>query len=421
MGMKFIYRLLPCLLLLIVPSRSECCTSVIISGKNRPDGRPVMMKNRDSNHYYNHVAHFKGRRFRYVGLVNSDDDAGAVWGGTNEKGFCIMNTASYNLWEASDGITRKEMDKEGEFMAAALGVCADRKDFEKFLDTLSRPMRVETNIGIIDAGGSAVYYEIGNLKWKSYDVNDPAVAPKGWLVRTNFSFCGRDADRAGVERYDTALSVMEDAGDEVYTWGHTELLDRISRCYRHSVLGIDARRDLPQMIASGMFTGAFPNQDFIPRKNTVSALVFEGVKPGEHPLNTVMWAALGYPACSVAFPVLVADRDRLPAYMVKDEGKKYCEANRYSRKMLFRYVFHYKEGAESAKYFDMENIVLGKDGAPSLIECVDAAQRRIDEDFAALRSGMRDKTHTAGFFRKYEEHVSGYFSWQKLSFQRYPL
>lgn len=64
-----------------------------------------------------------------------------MWTGSNETGFSIMNTASYNLKD--DDI--KEMDQEGNLMRKALRVCKTVQDFEHFLDTLPRPMQVEAN------------------------------------------------------------------------------------------------------------------------------------------------------------------------------------------------------------------------------------------------------------------------------------
>lgn len=135
------------------------CTSIIITGKATPDGRPLMWKHRDTGAPYNHIRFFAGDGYKFIGLVNSDDPDGAVWTGTNETGFSIMNTASYNLKD--DDV--EEMDHEGLVMRRALEVCASLADFEHFLDTLSRPMRVEANFGVIDAKGGAAYYETNNM------------------------------------------------------------------------------------------------------------------------------------------------------------------------------------------------------------------------------------------------------------------
>ena len=138
-------------LCLCFPVVDKACTSIIITGKATLDGRPLMWKHRDTGAPYNHIGYFDEGGYRFLGLVNSDDPEGAVWTGSNETGFSIMNTASYNLKD--DDI--KEMDQEGNLMRKALRVCKTVQDFEHFLDTLPRPMRVEANFGVIDAYGGA--------------------------------------------------------------------------------------------------------------------------------------------------------------------------------------------------------------------------------------------------------------------------
>ena len=139
------------------------CTSVIISGKVRADGRPVMMKHRDTSHKTNDILWFQGEKYAFIGLVNTDVPLDKeIWAGTNSAGFSIMNTATYDLKE--DDVPAEKMDREGFLMYRALEICATVEDFEHFIDTLSKPMGVEANFGVIDAQGGAVYYEMGWLR-----------------------------------------------------------------------------------------------------------------------------------------------------------------------------------------------------------------------------------------------------------------
>ena len=127
------------------------CTSVIISGKATANGRPLMLKNRDTDHFNNRMEYFRGPVYSFIGQVNSESEGGEVWAGTNSAGFCIMNTASYNIKD--DDVPAEMMDREGILMFRALGVCATVKDFENLLDNMSKPLYVEANFGIIDASG----------------------------------------------------------------------------------------------------------------------------------------------------------------------------------------------------------------------------------------------------------------------------
>ena len=78
----------------------------------------IFGRHRDTGAPYNHIGYFDEGGYRFLGLVNSDDPEGAVWTGSNETGFSIMNTASYNLKD--DDI--KEMDQEGNLMRKALTI-----------------------------------------------------------------------------------------------------------------------------------------------------------------------------------------------------------------------------------------------------------------------------------------------------------
>ena len=147
-----------------VSLRALCCTSVIISGGVRADGRPVMFKHRDTGHLDNSMRWFQGEKYSFIGLVNSSSEGGEVWSGVNSAGFCLMNTATYDL--KNDDVPDSQMDKEGILMYRALEICTCLNDFENLLDSLPKPLGVEANFGIIDAAGEAAYYEVDNSTWK---------------------------------------------------------------------------------------------------------------------------------------------------------------------------------------------------------------------------------------------------------------
>ena len=173
----------------LMSSDIMACTSAIFTGKATPDGRPLMWKHRDTGEPNNRIQYFKGEKYSFYALINSPDFFNnEAWTGTNEVGFSIMNTASYNLKD--DDVPSKMMDKEGVVMYKALATCRTLADFEKMLDKYKRPMGVEANFGVIDAEGGAAYYEVNNDSWTKVDVNDPKIAPQGYLVYTNHSNTG---------------------------------------------------------------------------------------------------------------------------------------------------------------------------------------------------------------------------------------
>lgn len=390
------------ILLIVSALPSLACTSVIISGRITKDGRPIMMKHRDTDEMDNRVKYFKGKKYDFIGLVNSQTKDGEIWNGTNSSGFSIMNTASYNIKD--DDVPNDKMDQEGRLIYMALGVCANITDFQSFLDTLTKPWGVEANFGIIDAQGNAAYYEVNNHSWVKYDVNDPKVAPDGYRVVTNFSESGREQDRKGLERYYTACDIIKEiiSSNGKTEIGHSELFNYISRSYRNSLLGVDYLKNYDGMINSGYFNGTAIDQDFIPRKITTASIVIEGVKKGENPLHTIMWTILGYPSCSVAIPLFVGDGDHLPSYMKKSSSSPNSLLCDYALHIKVKYVFP-RSVSNGSKYVDLAAVIKGEDGRPSLLSCCQKTDKSIENEFNPLfyqwvNGSISDKD----FYKRYD-------------------
>ena len=378
----------------IILSSSWACTSFIISGKATPSGRPMMFKNRDTDELNNRIAHFQGDKYAFMGLVNAPSLDDEVWAGMNEAGLCIMNTASYNLREDQLDC---QMDREGEFMYHVLGQCANIQEFENWLETYPQPWGVEANFGIIDAQGGAAYYEINNHRWIKYDVNDEA---NGYRVVTNFSFAGRYEDYEGWERYQTATAIMQEKFSREKEMTAIDAINYFSRTYRHEVL---------QLNYSPVNTPEYTvDQDFIPRRITSAVVCFEGVMAGDKPLHTVMWTALGYPACAVAVPLLM-HKDHLPTYMkARNEHAKegqqlnaeICDKS-LQIKNEWAFPLHISNGN---KYVSIQTILSGAEGKPALIDCAQEVEKKIVKDFMPLydqwtKSALSDQV----FFKWYDQ------------------
>ncbi len=272
---------------------SIACTSAIVSGRLTANGRPLMWKNRDTDDQNNKIERIAATKnsYEYVALYNaSDPDCRQAWMGFNEKGFAIMNTASYNL----NSDTIKDMDKEGFVMSLALQKCRTVDDFQNMLDTLSRPMRVEANFGVIDSEGNGAYFETGNYKYVKYDLND---SPTGILTRTNYSYSGRLNKGMGYVREENEKALLArhiskcDFTPAVFT-------EELSRTFYHSLLGKDFTNSGDKYLV---------DQDFIPRRISTATVVVEGVLDGESPLLTTMWVGLGYSPCSEIRAVWIGD------------------------------------------------------------------------------------------------------------------
>ncbi|KAB2923552.1 MAG: hypothetical protein F9K22_08755 [Bacteroidetes bacterium] len=288
------------------------CTTAVVSGKATADGRPLLLKNRDADELQNRLVSIQGLRFRFVGLVNSADSLNEqVWSGYNETGFAIMNSAAYNL-KRND--TTALADREGYIMRHALEVCRTLADFESLLTALPKPLGVEANFGVIDANGGAAYFETDNFRFTRYDATDPAIAPNGYLIRTNYSCAGEENKGMGYIRFSTAEKMFRDEF-RARRLSARFLVGEVPRSLFHAFTGTDLSRNLPKDEKDTTF--AF-FRDFIPRYYTSAATVVQGVKPGETPALTTMWTALGFPLTSVVVPVWLLPDGSLPAILTAD-------------------------------------------------------------------------------------------------------
>jgi hypothetical protein len=312
MNQKRFFLTVLVLVFVLLSNNALACTSAIITGRVTANGRPLLWKHRDTGQEQNRIEYFNTGKYAFLALTDATDKGGIAWTGTNNAGFSIMNTASYNLKD--DQV--KEMDQEGALMYRALELCASLQDFEKMLDTLSRPMRVEANFGVIDAQGGAAYYEVNNHSWVKIDVNDPVIAPHGYLIYTNFSYTGRRDEGMGYMRYQTASELfLQKSSVSGFTpeW----IFSHVSRSFYHAFLGIDLRDpDFSPEKANGWFI----DQDFIPRRSSTCSIVIEGIRKGEDPLNTIMWTVMGYPPAGICIPLWVRMEKDQP-YLLLGQGE----------------------------------------------------------------------------------------------------
>lgn len=300
-------------LLVVSLNQSFACTTFLISGKYTADGRSLLFKNRDTKNMQNSLAFFNDGFYKYIGLVSGAEDwAEKIWGGYNEVGFAIINSAAYNN---NTGDTSNIKDQEGVIMKLALQTCETLEDFEKLLDNISKPSGLDANFGVIDAYGGAAFYETGNYRFIKVDANDPKITPNGILVRTNYSFSGEFEGGYGYCRYNTAISTLNNAAidNSIYP---PFLINNISRNLYHSLTKTDlmtnipAKRDIPEF---RFFI------DYIPRFKTSSAILIVGAKDKDHVKEAMMWTVLGFPLTSVAIPTWVSAGEKLPKVVTMNE------------------------------------------------------------------------------------------------------
>ncbi|MDQ2180536.1 carcinine hydrolase/isopenicillin-N N-acyltransferase family protein [Marinifilum sp. D714] len=310
------------LLLLAVVSvwQSHACTTAVISGKYTKDGRPIIWKLRDTESFENKMMYFTDGKYPYIGMINSNDAKGEqVWGGSNSMGFAIMNSASFNV-NMQD--TTSSKDQEGRFMKLALQQCANLEEFEQLLKDTPKPMGLAAHFGVLDADGNVAFYEVNNHTFTKFDANDPAQAPNGYILRTNYSFTGKKDIGYGFIRFQTAQDIFYQA-DACGNMNAKTVIQDFSRCLKHPVLKRDFRKEFETVPYGENFVNS---GDLITRHGSSSMIMIEGVKEGEDKDMATIWTQVGFPNTSIALPVWVKGGKNLPKVLLAD-GKENCPLN----------------------------------------------------------------------------------------------
>lgn len=378
------------------------CTSVIVSGRVTKDGRPMIFKHRDSKSVHNMMIVVQGQRYRYLGLVNAEDTKpNDVWGGHNEVGFGIINTAAYNL-NGNGGDTAGD----GILIRKALELCATLEDFERLMDTVKKPRDVNSNFAVLDAKGGCAYYETGNYKYVKFDVNDPAVAPDGYLMRTNFGTTGNHKLDQGVERYQAITAFMAEACKE----GHLEhdyLITHISRYLKHGVTQLDMYDMMPETETDTCYVSF---HDYIARYSTASVVLVQGVRPDESPLNTISWTIMGWPLTTIAMPLALLPSGKLPT-LVSHDGNGHSRLCEMGLQLKSR-VFTLKKGNNTAFYGNLAPLI-NKKGTGILQQLLlveEVVMRHGEEAVASLQKAKDPKAMEA-----YYDWVDGFITEQYKS------
>ena len=315
--------LLPMVAILLGGADVQGCTSAVVSGRVTASGRPLLWKLRDTEKLEHRLQYFSDGKYAYVGLVNADSTASTmVWGGCNSAGFAIINTAAFNT---NAGDTTKFTDQEGVVMKEALMECATLADFEAFLSRRKRPWGLNANFGVIDAQGGAAYYETDNNKFEKFDVNDIHVAPRGFLVRTNYTFTGTPNVGYGFIRYATAEREMSEAQTRGVL-DRSLFTERLARNLSNSMTGDDYTSS-----ESGRLSGEMINSsDFLCRYGTASNIVVEGVKRGDDPAGSTLWTTIAFPLTCVSLPAWPSLKNVLPSCAVAQGGRELPELSRWA-------------------------------------------------------------------------------------------
>lgn len=379
------------------------CTTAIVSGKSTPDGRPLLWKLRDTGTLDNCLRYFNDGPLAFTALVNARDTNALVqvWSGVNEAGLAIMNSASFNLRGADTAVAR---DREGMVMHLALRYCKTLADFEHMLDTMARPWGVEANFGVIDAQGGAAYYETDNYHYTKFDVNDPVVAPNGYIIRTNYSNTGTPHVGYGFIRYQTVQDMFYRVAGE----GELDLdfiLNDVSRSQRNALTDSD--------LLHNDFNAAHDvyrfNRDCVARYETASSVIIQGVLKNEPAALTTMWATVGNPHTTLTLPVWNSNLVQLPRTVVAGEQGTalVCDYGMQWKREL--YPIRQGSGSDYIRINRLHN----QQGTGMLCRVMQADARLQNRAMELLdawrRSGEIDKKELKAYYHWLDEQVNAFY------------
>lgn len=321
------------------------CTIAVVSGQVTEDGRPLLWKNRDTDSTRNMVQVFTDGPHRVMAVVDAEDPD-RIWMGMNEAGLCLVNSLSLDLPGGS-----KTGRGNGRFMKLALQNCATADDFENLLKETNRTgRRTRANFGVIDPHGAALIFETGHRSFVKFDANDAQANPRGYVVRSNFAMTA-----AGAKHQGKALDFLKVYSGRRYLRAERLVSKELKRNgklnYRFFLQNLS--RDISDVLDGPLYSVGFESsngkrepqswfaqarrvntQSTINRRNTVSAVVFHGVKPGTEPEWTTMWTLLGEPAFSVAVPCWISSSQ--PCTLLCGQGRSpLCTAARQIRQLNY--------------------------------------------------------------------------------------
>ena len=388
-------------------AHSNACTSIIVSGKVTPDGRPYIFKNRDTHDLDNLAIQIQGPRYRFIGIVATKDTLyKSVWSGHNEVGFAIANTAAYNLnGEPEPGKPRPQGDdNDGILMRKALGTCRTLGDFEHLLDSIKAqgPIPSNSNFAVLDAEGGVAYYETGNKGYVKYDANDPLVAPYGFIVRTNHGMSGERSLDQGVERY-LAISDYATRAAFANDLGFENIIRKVTRNLKHGLTQIDLHDFQPQDDSQPVY---FPFRDFIPRYLTASAQLIQGVKENESPLLTTAWTIVGSPLTTVAIPLWITTDGKLPNVVTHQKPGQQAPLVTASFE-LKRQLFPIERG-NGQDYINLARLI-NRSGT-GIIQQIEPIETEIFYSSRAIRQINTPNKDISEFYRWVEQYVREQYS-----------
>jgi len=277
------------LILMLITIDVIACTIGVASHTITTSDKPILWKSRDKTPTtINSIRYVDNMTYNFVGISTPGENR--VWMGVNEMGFALANSLSYDLTvDVGDY-------NNGNLIYNALGLVSNLNEFENFLDymtsTTSISLELRGNFVAFDAEGNTKLYEINNNNYWVFETDD---TENPYLLRTNHSVIGGSFE--GIERLNRSAQIIQDLVED------NEL--SVNNLLLKQVRDISDRDSQPYALPLqyGDPTSLFNTEYSICRRNTVSAVVIEGVQPGQDPKLTTMWLIMGNPFVTQAIPI----------------------------------------------------------------------------------------------------------------------
>lgn len=286
--------------LILIHFAANACTIVAVSGRATADGRPLLLKTRDGTN--NDIKIKIGIGSQYVYLCQTNVPDNVAYSGYNETGFAIVNSHSYNMpntdywWNA-------------QMMQWALERCSTVSEFEYMLDTITKPIPVRSNYGVMDAQGNVAIFEVNAYNYVRYDADS---TDYGYLIRANHSFSQdttnmNTMDPTSIPRYWISSAYLAEAALFNGSISKEDLFG-LSRCLVNKV-GDDLHEMAP--LDENTYTPV-EFRYYVPCRYSTSAMIIQGVLPNEQHKITVAWTMLGPQIASVCIPYMITPHMVLP-------------------------------------------------------------------------------------------------------------
>jgi hypothetical protein len=280
-------------------------------------------------------------------------------------------------------------------MKEALMKCATLADFEKLIEERPVPKGLAAHFGVLDANGGVAFYEVNNRTYTKFDANDPAQAPNGYIIRTNYSFTGKKDVGYGFIRFQTAQDLFYLA-DAMGQLSSRTILQDFSRCLKHAVLDVDYRKEYSTVPKGQHFVNS---GDMITRHGSSSTILIEGVAKGEAPDLSTIWTMVGFPNTSICLPVWLKGGKNLPEVLVAD-GELNCELNQMAMKLKDR-CYPIKRSA-GYKYLNVSELI-NREGT-GIIQQLEAIEKQV---FSSTEEKLNE-WHCNGCNKK---DIEAYYQW----------